>query len=79
MTKDEFKSYIESLGFKNTKYNKYENLELNKYFRKYEVEIFKDYYNFINFKLKMGFMYSFNDLTPLKKISRSIKLKKILN
>ena len=69
MNRYEFKKYIETLGFKFYDYGLYEYEELI-------VNSWNHGYNLYN-----GYewiYYAYDDLTPLLKLSRSIKLKKIL-
>ena len=71
MNKEEFINYIESIGFK---YNKYD--QFYKY-KEYEIFLYQVHYDFYN-RSELIYNIDLNDLTPLKKITRSIKLKQIL-
>ena len=66
MNKEEFKKLIESIGF-----------EPNGYYKEYRIDLYNDHYSFYNGYGWNG-RYELNDLTPLKIVSRSYKLKKIL-
>ena len=67
MSRDEFKLYIESIGFR--------------YHGSYKYKKYRIHMNLNNYIFNSGgkwFTYDYNDLRPLKQITRSIKLKKIL-
>ena len=67
----EFRKIIESIGFKfNDNYNYYE-------YKKFRIYLYNNYYNFYNGSEWIRNI-DYNDLTPLKQITRSYKLKKIL-
>ena len=70
MSRDEFKLYIESIGFL---YNTYRG---GFKYKRYLVYPYPTDYNFYNGSKWIS--YNYYDLTPLKKIERSYKLKKIL-
>ena len=69
----EFVKYIESIGFKLSNYTH----AIIYGYKQYTIQIFPDKYYFNN---GSEWIYSrdLNDLTPLKQIIRSYKLKKIL-
>ena len=69
MNREEFKNYIKSIGFVNIRYNRYE-------YKHYIIYIHTNCYYFDD---GYSMMWDLNDLTPLGKIIRSIKLKQILN
>ena len=65
----EFKNYIKSIGYKYDKMDYYQ-------YGEFMIHLCTDSYMFYN-----GiewFFYKYNDLTPFLKLSRSIKIKKIL-
>ena len=68
MTRLEFHEFIKSLGFK--PFGIYYKYEL------YHIYLHSTYYNFYNGS--EWFRIDLNDLTPLKKIDRNIKLKQLL-
>ena len=70
MNRLEFKKYIESFGFKHH-YNYIYS------YKSYRIGLYNNFYDFFN---GSEWIYSryLNDLTPLNKITRSYKLKKIL-
>ena len=67
----EFRNYIESIGFKNDGYGLYYR------YNQYEIILYFNSYDFINGSEWIRNI-DLNDLRPLKKITRSIKLKQIL-
>ena len=73
MSKEEFKKYIESIGFK---YDSYSYL-----YKNYQIDLYNNNYNFYN-RSGWALNISLNNLKPLQKEFknelRSIKLKKIL-
>ena len=71
MSREEFENYIESLGFKDDRWCVYT-------YEKYIIDLHGEYYDFFN-GLENYFYININDLEPLKKIERSIKLKKLLS
>ena len=74
MSKEEFKKYIESIGFK---YDSYSYL-----YKNYQIDLYNNYYNFYN-GLNWWWYKDYDDLTDLetifKKELRSIKLKQLLS
>ena len=76
MNREEFKNYIESIGFI---YERTEDFDRYVY-KKYRIDLASNYYHFYNGSEWDS--YELNDLTPLakefKKELRSIKLKQIL-
>ena len=78
MSEEEFKKFIESIGFEydgyNYIYNGCENC--------YEIDLYNNCYDFYNGYKWLG-LHAYNNLTPFenyfKKKLRSIKLKKILS
>ena len=66
----EFINNIESIGFKYNEHDYYG-------YKEYIIYLYKDVYSFYNGSEWIRNIY-LNDLTPLKKITRSIKLKQIL-
>ena len=71
MNKEEFKNYIESIGFKS------DTSAFYYVYKECEIYLHGDFYSFSNGSEWIRNIY-LNDLTPLKKITRSIKLKQIL-
>ena len=69
MKREEFIKYIESIGFK---YN-----GSSYRYKEYYIYLFIEYYHFYNGSESI-YDIPLNDLTPLLKLIRSIKLKKIL-
>ena len=69
MSLEEFKMFIESIGF--------ESKGLYYHYKEYVIYLYNNYYHFFNGS-EWTWDISFNDLTPLKQIERSYKLKKIL-
>lgn len=65
-----FEKYIESLGF-------YYDDDGFYAYKNYKIQIYEDCYYFLN-RTKWFNEIDLNDLTPLKQIIRSYKLKKIL-
>ena len=78
MSKGEFKKYIESIGFKFDDISYYRPFDIYKHIldHKFSIRIFVSHYDLYDHDW-IG-MYEFNNLSPIKRISRSIKLKKIL-
>ena len=80
MTNNDFRKYIESIGFK---YYKEDSNSFRYDYKshlgddKYRIDMYIEYYNFYNGS-EWIFNNLLNDLTPLKKVERSFKLKKIL-
>ena len=70
MNKEEFIKYIESIGFIDN------NDELYVY-KGFGINLYYSYYNFFNGS-EWEFDIPYNDLKPLLKIIRSIKLKQLL-
>ena len=70
MTREEFKHFILSIGFK------YYDAIVYVY-KEYEIYLYNNYYHFYNGS-KWFEYYDLNDLSPLKKFTRSIKLKELL-
>ena len=70
-SREEFENYIESLGFKEDQWGVYT-------YEKCVIDLYSSYYDFFN-GLENYFYININDLEPLKKIERSIKLKKLLS
>ena len=70
MTRDEFKMYIESIGFEFNTHNIFYE------YKEYSISLYFKDYNFHNGSEWIN--YNLNDLTPLEKFSRSIKLKALL-
>ena len=68
MKPEEFKLLIESIGFKFIGNNYYS-------YKEFRIYLHINYYNFYN---GSKVRYSLNDLTPILKLTRSIKLKNIL-
>ena len=66
----DFIIYIESVGFKDSGSNCYE-------YKNYKINFYIQFYNFYNGSEWIRNI-DYNDLTPLKKITRSIKLKELL-
>ena len=80
MSNNDFRKYIESIGFKYYKedsnafrYDYKSHLDVNKY----RIDMYNDHYEFFN-GYKWIYYIKLDDLTPLKKVERSYKLKKIL-
>ena len=71
MTREEFEKFIEYIGFKSN-----DILDYYHYYKQYRIDLYYDEYGFYNGS--KWFYYGYNDLTPLKQIERSYKLKKIL-
>ena len=71
MSLEEFKQFIESIGFKpiNAYYYRYNDHRINLYSDNYKI-----YYG----RNTIG-RFNLNDLRPLMKMSRSIKLKRLLS
>ena len=69
-SKEEFKLYIESIGFKYNVHRYY-------VYKNNQIDLYSSYYDFWNGS-EWIFIVKLNDLTPLKQIERSYKLKKIL-
>ena len=71
MNKEEFINYIESIGFVS------HDLFIEFYeYKEYRIFLNSDDYDFYN---GSGLItYKYNDLTPLKQFTRSIKLKELL-
>ena len=70
MTREEFKHFILSIGFKSIGNYYYD-------YKEYEIYLYNNYYHFYNGS-KWFEYYDLNDLSPLKKFTRSIKLKELL-
>ena len=70
MSREEFINYIESIGFKYNGHGYY-------VYKECEIYLWNDHYDFYN-RSELIHYIDLNDLTPLKKITRSIKLKQIL-
>ena len=70
MNKEEFKNYIESIGFK------YDIIGDYYCYKEFIIYLYNYYYHCYNGSEWVS--YDLNDLTPLKIVSRSYKLKKIL-
>ena len=70
MKREEFKNYIESIGFKSVGNYYYD-------YKEFKIDLYSSYYEFWNGSEWIG-RYKCDDLTPLKQIERSYKLKKIL-
>ena len=68
-SREEFKKYIESIGFE---YN-----FPNYYYKQYKVYLYKDFYTFES-DSEVLYTIGYNDLTLFRKFDRSYKLKKIL-
>ena len=75
MIRKEFKNYIESIGFGEItgSYYIYNHQAVNVY----QIYLFGDFYSFHNGTKWINYI-DLKDLTVLKKIERSIKLKQIL-
>ena len=71
MSREEFIKFIESIGFKYNKHKDYYD------YKEYSIYLYRDHYDFYN-GLNWWWNKDYNDLTPLKQIERSYKLKKIL-
>ena len=69
MSVEEFKRFILSIGFEYMYDVRYE-------YKEFKIDLYEDYYHFYNGS--EWYSYELNDLTPLKIVSRSYKLKKIL-
>ena len=69
MNRKEFIKYIESIGFK--------TFGFYYYYKQYRIDLYKYKYEFYNGS-EWIYYIKLDDLTPLKKIERSYKLKKIL-
>lgn len=69
MNREEFINYIETIGFKSN--------YLNHEYKQYRIAVDRIYYSFFNGS-KWVLRIDYNDLTPLIKLDRSNKLKKIL-
>ena len=69
MSREEFKHFIISIGFKSIGNYYY-------VYKEYEIYLYDNYYHFYNGS--EWFRIDLNDLSPLKKITRSYKLKNIL-
>ena len=70
MNNEEFINYIKSIGFKHHYNDRY-------LYKKYYIDLYITIYDFYNGS-EMFYNIVLNDLTPLKQIERSNKLKKIL-
>ena len=80
MSREEFIKYIETIGFEYAV--SFNNIERHDFYndgynyKKYRIELYNNYYDFYN---GSGWCYyGFNNISPLKQIERSYKLKKIL-
>ena len=71
MNHEEFRNYIESMGFE------YDGYGLYYRYNQYEIILYFNSFDFINGSEWIRNI-DLNDLRPLKKITRSIKLKKLL-
>ena len=70
MSREEFKKFIESIGFKYTGHGYY-------VYKECEIYLWNDHYDFYNIS-ELIYNIDLNDLTPLKKMTRCIKLKQLL-
>ena len=79
MIRKEFKNYIESIGFGEItgSYYIYKDLHDHQAVNEYQIYLFGDFYSFHNGTKWINYI-DLKDLTVLKKVERSIKLKKIL-
>jgi len=84
MCREEFKKYIEEIGFKNSTdwTNRGGNSKFESYeYKEFKIEMLDVIYDFHNGRIWMGYYYQ--DMTPFnkyfKKERRNIKLNKILN
>ena len=70
MNVEEFKKFIQSIGFEEM---------IGSYYRykEFVIVLYNNEYSFYNASGWIG-IYELNDLTPLKKITRDIKLKQLL-
>ena len=68
----EFKKLIESIGFKLNEHNLFYN------YKEFKIDLYDIYYYDFYNGSEWIFSIKLNDLTPLDKIIRSYKLKKIL-
>ena len=71
MSTEEFKQFIESIGFKFNSHNIFYE------YKEYRICLYNKYYNFYNGS-EWIFIVKLNQLRHLKQIERSYKLKKIL-
>ena len=71
MNQEEFRKYIESIGFKLKPDYEYTYL-----YKEFKIYLNINFYNFNNGSELNA--YSYNDLSPLLKLTRSIKLKSLL-
>ena len=72
MSKEEFVKFIESIGFNHNGHNGHYYL-----YKEYSIYLFLKHYGFHNGS-EWVYNIKLNDLTPLKQIIRSIKLKQLL-
>ena len=81
MSREEFKMFIETIGFEYAvSFNNIERHDIynDRYnYKEYRIELYNNYYEFYNGS-EWVYDIDLNDLTPLKQIERSYKLKKIL-
>ena len=72
MTRDEFKKYIKSIGFEQSK-----DYTLSYIYKEYDIFMWTYAYD-LSIDGKQIQTYPFNNLEPLRRFDRSYKLKKIL-
>ena len=70
MNREEFEKFIESIGFKDN------GSDFNHYYKQYRIYLYPYNYDFYNGSEWIHYIDF--DLTPLKKMTRCIKLKQIL-
>ena len=70
MKQEEFIKLIESIGFKSTN-------NFNYYYKEYSIYLYGDHYNFYNSSEGLYYI-PYNDLKPILKLTRSVKLKALL-
>jgi len=70
MNQEEFRKYIESIGF-------YSTDGFNYYYKEFGIDLYYDYYFYFNGSELFRYV-SYNDLTQVLKSTRSIKLKHLL-